>query len=160
MTNNLLQHLEKYANNSSVEEERDFNDDDNQSDHRKITQKTVPLVSHLRIVTRLTGRHSLSKMSNNPAMTSQIMTIFSNNSQNQDVADLIHDSDSDDDVECSNPLSTTIQQQSVNDSQDIYQKILQHEQQQIKGIQLANAGSGNLKVVNNYSVTSNTCVLV
>ena len=154
-TANIVQHLEKYAINPSIDEEPDFSDEKDRT-----TQKTVPPTTLLRFVTRLTGRHSLSKMSNDPAMASQMLTMFSSDSDNQNVADLIQDSESDDDVECLNLISSTIQQQSANDSQDIHQKILQHEQQQIKGIQLANAGSGNLKVVNNYSVTSSTCVLV
>lgn len=147
--------MERYASNPSKDEAPDFSDE-----KEEITQKTAPPTTLLRFVTRLTGRHSLSKMSNDPTMAAQMLTMFSSDSDNQNVADLIQDSESDDDLECLNRISSTVQRQSANDSQDIHQKVFQHEQQQIKGIQLANAGTGNLKVVNSYSITSSTCVLV
>ena len=45
------------------------------------------------------------------------------------------------------------------DLNDIRQKALEYDRQQLKGIQLANAGDGNLRIVNNYAVTSTTCNL-
>ena len=63
-------------------------------------------------------------------------------------------------VELSSNSSTSITPQSVGDDMnDIRQKVIEYEQQQIPGVQLANVGNQNLKIINNYSVTSNACSL-
>jgi hypothetical protein len=52
------------------------------------------------------------------------------------------------------------QQHVEMDLNDIRQKAVEYDRQQLKGIQFANASNGNPKVVNNYAVTSNTCTLI
>ncbi len=69
--------------------------------------------------------------------------------------------DDDDDIVIENPspaINASIEQEHNLD--DIREKTLEYDRQQIKGIQLANAGRNNLKIVNNYSVTSSTCALM
>ncbi|CAF0986663.1 unnamed protein product [Adineta steineri] len=68
--------------------------------------------------------------------------------------------DSLNEVEFSNNTSTTVTQQQIkHDMNDIHQKVVEYDQQQLTGVQLANVGNRNLKIINNYSVTSSTCSL-
>lgn len=46
-----------------------------------------------------------------------------------------------------------------DDLNDIHQSTLEYERQQFRGIQFANAGHTNPKVVNSYAMTSHTCSL-
>ena len=64
-------------------------------------------------------------------------------------------------IELPNNSSATVTQQHMGDDMnDIRQKVIEYEQQQVTGVQLANVGNQNLKIINNYSVTSNTCSLL
>ncbi|CAF3376500.1 unnamed protein product [Rotaria sp. Silwood1] len=172
---NLIEHMEKCTNMSSSDEESDFaanksEDDSNtksNNDGKAIIQKNQRPISLLRFVTRLDGRHLLSKMSSDAELQSKALTLFSEDSESFDMAQIIYDSDNenhndDHDVEYPGAVTTamTEQQPIEHDLDDIRQKTLEHNRQQLKGIQFANAGDGNLKVVNSYAVTSNTCTLI
>jgi hypothetical protein len=164
--------MEKYVNmSSSDEEESDFGEDDtesNKNDYKSTTQKLVQPVSLFRFVTRLNVRHSLSKMSNDKEIRSKVIAVCSNQSETLDITSTVDDSDNendDDDNDVQSPPDlinqNDEQQHHVDiDLNDIRQKALEYDRQQIKGIQFANAGNGNLKVVNNYPITSNTCILI
>ncbi|CAF4890295.1 unnamed protein product, partial [Rotaria magnacalcarata] len=71
------------------------------------------------------------------------------------------DHDDDNDVQTTDQINRVEdQQQSMEVAlNDIRQKRLEYDRQQIKGVQFSNVGDGNLKVVNNSSVTSSTCIL-
>ncbi|CAF1376924.1 unnamed protein product [Rotaria sp. Silwood1] len=106
-------------------------------------------------------------MSSDAELQSKALTLFSEDSESFDMAQIIYDSDNenhndDHDVEYPGAVTTamTEQQPIEHDLDDIRQKTLEHNRQQLKGIQFANAGDGNLKVVNSYAVTSNTCTLI
>ena len=151
--------MEKAANMSSSDD-ASGSDEDDALDPQSRTQTTVPPACLLRFVTRLTGRRPLSKMRTDASMVSQAMSYLSGKAERESYCQWIDDSDSDDVVESAQPTLKTAEQPCSDDLQDIHRTILQYEEQQIKGVQLANAGGGNLKLVNNYSVTSSTCVLV
>jgi hypothetical protein len=160
-TKTLIQHMEKAANMSSSDDGGSSDDDDDDPiGHQPRTQTSVTPVCLLRFVTRLNGRRPLSKMRNDASMVSQMISYLSNSSERESYCQAIDDSDSDEVVESPQPALTTVQQPCSDDLQDIHQTILQYDEQQIKGLQLANAGGGNLKLVNNYSVTSSTCALI
>ncbi|CAF1315304.1 unnamed protein product [Rotaria magnacalcarata] len=106
-------------------------------------------------------------MNNSDELRLKVMEIFSSYSKCLDFAQFADDTDNenldDDDDDVKSPCTTiaTIEQQNVeHDSDNICQKTLEYERQQLKGVQFANAGSGNLKVMNSYIVTSNTCNLI
>ncbi|CAF4992290.1 unnamed protein product, partial [Rotaria sp. Silwood1] len=153
--------MEKCTNMSSSDEESDFaanksEDDSNtksNNDGKAIIQKNQRPISLLRFVTRLDGRHLLSKMSSDAELQSKALTLFSEDSESFDMAQIIYDSDNenhndDHDVEYPGAVTTamTEQQPIEHDLDDIRQKTLEHNRQQLKGIQFANAGDGNLKV--------------
>jgi phosphoglycerate-specific signal transduction histidine kinase len=126
-------------------------------------QKNICPVSLFRCVTRLNDRHSLSKMSNSDELRLKVMELFSSNAKCADVKQVVDDSDNEnhDDVKSPCTTITTIKQQKAEHNlNDIRQKVLEYEREQLKGVQFANAGSGNLKVVNSYTVTSNTCTII
>ncbi|CAM4823526.1 unnamed protein product [Rotaria magnacalcarata] len=173
-TTKLVEHMEKCANFSSSDEEKsDFEDDDtaanhhsrNKSDTKASIKSNNRPVSLFRFVTRLKGRHSLSKMSSDNEMSSKVMATWLNQSETIDIGSMANDSDSeihddDNDVESPNMTGQHEEQQHVDtDLNSIRQKTLEYDQQQIKGIQFINAGDGNLKVVSNYAITSSTCIL-
>ncbi|CAF1171550.1 unnamed protein product, partial [Adineta ricciae] len=148
--NKLVEYLNKCADFGSSDEEKD----DEESDWK---ERSIAPISSFRFVTRLIGRCSHSKMKNDEEIRSKIISIFENTEETIDLTQVENDSD-DDDV-----VSTHIepQQATVNTNlDDIRQKTSEYDQNQIKGVQFANAGSANLKVINNHSVTSETCVIV
>jgi hypothetical protein len=163
------------AMSSGNEEESDFEEDDtelnhhptNKSDNKTTTQKSVQPITFFRFVTRLNGRHSLSKMSSDQEIRSKVMAIFLNHSETLDIAKMAddfgnenHDDDDNDIVSPGLIIQSEDKQHLDIDLNDIRRKGLEYDRQQLKGIQLANAGNGNLKVVNNYAVTSETCILI
>ncbi|CAF1011555.1 unnamed protein product [Adineta steineri] len=87
---------------------------------------------------------------------------FQESNKNENENKLIESvpNDSLNEVEFSNNTSTTVTQQQIkHDMNDIHQKVIEYDQQQLTGVQLANVGNRNLKIINNYSVTSSTCSL-
>ncbi|CAF4356681.1 unnamed protein product [Rotaria sp. Silwood2] len=66
--------------------------------------------------------------------------------------------DDDNDVQVPDSVIKTDEQKSIDDNlSGIRQKTLEFDQNQIKGIQFANAGDRNLKIVNNHAINSTTC---
>ncbi|CAF4119197.1 unnamed protein product [Adineta steineri] len=174
-TAKLIEHIEKTANmksddegESDLEEKEDKHDrhSTNKNVSNTSTQIMVQPASLFRCVTRLNGRHSLSKMSGDEEIRSKVMNTWTNISATINIAEIVDDSDNenhddDNDVESPGLIIQNEQEQHVNtDLSDIHQKVLEYDQQQLKGIQFANAGDGNLRVVNSYAVNSNTCIII
>ena len=151
--------MEKAANMSSSDD-ASSSDEEDALDPQSRNQTTAPPACLLRFVTRLTGRRPSSKMRTDASMVTQMMSYLSDNAERESYCQWIDDSDSEDVVEDHQLALATAQEPCSDDLQDIHRTILQYEEQQIKGVQLANAGGGNLKLVNNFSVTSSTCALV
>ena len=132
-------------------------------DYKNITQKLVEPCSLFRFVTRLNGRFSLSKMSSHQDIRSKVIAICSNQSEAVRLDDTVMDSDNENDHHDDNndvEIPKKEEQHFHIDLNDIRQKALEYDRQQLKGIRLANAGGGNLRIVNNYAVTSATCNLL
>jgi hypothetical protein len=159
--NKLVEHMEKCANMSSRDEEEDDSElnhhPTNKSDYKTTTQKLIQPVSFFRFVTRLNGQHSLSKMSSDKEIRSKVMAVFLNHSETLDIVTMADDSDNenhddDNDVESSGLIIQSEEQQHVDtDLNDIRQKVLEYDRQQLKGIQFINAGDGNSKVVQSWA---------
>ena len=161
-TRNLVQHLDKHVDLSSSEEESDDEKEEISHSHNPSSVEiTVPPIGQVRFVTRFASRNSPSTMSKDPEKFDAMRKIFSQNAEQTFITELINDSDLEENDASIPIIPETMTQPTVTDDlQEIHQKVLQHEEEQIKGVQLANAGRGNLKVVNNYSVTSKTCTIL
>ncbi|CAF3962519.1 unnamed protein product [Rotaria sordida] len=172
----LVEHIQACADMNSSDEDDDdgdfaADDDNNENDTqttkdavRNPIQKTVRPVTSLRFVTRLNGRHSQAKMNTASGTLLKFIELLSKNVNSICIKQLINDSDeenhNDDDVDMDSPIATNEHQYVENDLNDIRQKTFEYDQQQLKGIHLANVGNQNLKVINSYSVTSNTCIII
>ncbi|CAF4749468.1 unnamed protein product [Rotaria sp. Silwood2] len=171
-TKRLVDHVEKCGNMSSSDEDEfdldDDNDKTNQQSKKKKNgqanvQKFASPTSLFRIVTRLNGRHSLSKMRNDEEIRSQVMTISLDNSETVDMTKMVNNSDDENyddnnDVQVPDFVITTDEHKNIDaDLNDIRQRTLEFNKNQIKGIQFANAGDRNLKIANNHAITSSTC---
>ncbi|CAF3166483.1 unnamed protein product [Rotaria sp. Silwood2] len=171
-TTRLVDHMEKCNNMSSSDEEKsDLEDEDRKIDHQSKNKKNdqtniqnfASPTSLFRIVTRLNGRYSLSKMRRDEEIRSQVMTISLDSSETLDLPTMTDDSDDenyddDNDVQVPDSVIKTDEQKSIDDNlSGIRQKTLEFDQNQIKGIQFANAGDRNLKIVNNHTINSTTC---
>ena len=64
------------------------------STNKSTTRKLLQPASFFRFITRLNGRHSLSKMSSDEEIRSKVMTICSNQSEIFDSMEMVNDSDS------------------------------------------------------------------
>ncbi|CAF4211784.1 unnamed protein product [Rotaria sp. Silwood2] len=171
-TKRLVDHVEKCGNMSSSDEDESDLDNDNdktnqQSKKKKNDQANVQKFaspnSLFRIVTRLNERHSLSKMKNDEEIRSQVMIISLDNSETLDMTKMVNNSDDEkyddnNDVQVPDFVITTDEHKNIDtDLNDIRQKTLEFNKNQIKEIQFANAGDRNLKIVNNHAITSSTC---
>ena len=161
---------------SEEEEELDAEEGNATSDHspthknvnKTMTQKSVQSTSFFRFVTRLNNRHPLSKMSNDEEIRTKVVYICYHNPDVLDIVQMVHDSkdeihDGDDDNDVVSPIVVVQngKQQDIDaDLDDIRQKVVEYERQQLKGVQFINASDGNPKILNNYSVTSTTCTLI
>jgi hypothetical protein len=152
--------LQSFMDMSSDDYESEIgsDDDDKQSsiyNKRKIIQ---PITSY-RYVHRFNGNHSLTKMKNDESYRIHFLKTYAAVSDLPDTSEIvIEDSDiddDDDDIVSENKLPI----EEEHNLDDIREKTLQYDRQQIKGIQLANAGT-NIKIINNYSVTSSTCIIM
>jgi hypothetical protein len=82
-------------------------------------------------------------------------------SESADDSDEESQIDDDQDVVYNDPtMLSNIQEDLGNDLNDIREKTMEYDRQQIKGIHFANAGEENLRVVNSYQVASSTCILI
>lgn len=153
----LIKHLDNMANDDSSEEDDKVNLEADEDEMKKdqLTknpiQKCVAPISRFRFVTRLAGEYSPSKMSDEKERRRQMLDLISDRWKDLDVSSL---ADDDDDV-----VQPTVKD-FADDVKDINEKVVQHDQEQLRGIQFANAGSENLKVVNSYSVSSKSCTLI
>ncbi|CAF1355188.1 unnamed protein product [Rotaria magnacalcarata] len=170
----LEKHIEKCGKfGSSDEDESNFESDEEEAassktkrrkDSRTVRTIASP-ISIFRLVTRLNGRHSLSKMRNDEIIRSQINTVFMESSEASKIASMAQDSDDDDhdddDVQVPNVTIRADRDKNIETAlNDIRQKNSVYDEQQIKGVQFANAGDQNPKVVNNYAMNSSTCNLI
>jgi hypothetical protein len=159
----VVEQMEYFMDISSSDYDSDLENDheinDKQADMYK-TQKIIQPTTSYRYVHRFNGQHSLSKMKNDESHRIYFLTNYADVSNLPDTSeDLINDSDdNDDDNDIVMEVQSPIEQEHNLD--DIRQKTLEYDRQQLKGIQLANAGSNNLKIINNYPMTSNTCILL
>lgn len=131
-----------------------------------IMKKTPKVITSYRYVHRLNPKVSLSKMKDDEDYEKYFLAQFAESSYDPKMFDIVID---DSDIDENDDADVVIENQSSGNHNaaeqetnldDIRQKALEHNQQQIKGIHLANAGANNIKVVNNYSVTSSTCALM
>ena len=151
---------------SSDDFDTDFENDQElegkEFDVYKVNKMIVPTTSY-RYIHHLNKKFSLSKIENDEVHKKHFVNTFVDTSKVMGGPDIVINDDDDDDddivIEDQTPLDHNSTEQETN-LDDIRQKVLQHNQQQIKGIHLANAGANNIKVVNNYSVTSSTCTLM
>ena len=121
------------------------------------TQKTT---ASYRFVHRLHGRHPLARMKNDELHRTHFLREYGGAISLPPVTEnLIDDFDDDDVVPDPSPTIDCHEEQEHN-LDDIREKTLVHDREQLKGIHLANAGANNLKIVNHSSVTSSTCTLL
>ncbi|CAF4122500.1 unnamed protein product [Rotaria magnacalcarata] len=104
-------------------------------------------------------------MRNDEIIRSQINTVFMESSEASKIASMAQDSDDDDhdddDVQVPNVTIRADRDKNIETAlNDIRQKNSVYDEQQIKGVQFANAGDQNPKVVNNYAMNSSTCNLI
>lgn len=175
----LVKHIEDCATfDSSSDEESGDEMDADQAEHLLATkiygidnpkQSPAPK-THYRHITHLNTRNFRTKMINIEQYREQVSKLQSIETRTTEIASIAKDSadehehkctDDDEDVKfVINPLPTDTQVNMDQALDDIRQKAVEHDRQQLKGIHLANAGDGNLKVVNSYTVTSSTCILI
>ncbi|UJR34569.1 hypothetical protein I4U23_027345 [Adineta vaga] len=166
---NLVQQLQKRFNADSSDDGSDLSDydsDTNSHENNKIYWKTKMSLSipSFRLVTRFPTQCSPSKMNSDEKLISKIIPMFCDDSNDDSECNeqIIHvvDSNHPNDqphgkIENQLIVNSTIE----DDLNDIRQSTLEHERQQIRGIQFANAGHTNVRIINNYPITSNTCSL-
>ena len=153
-------------NDSESDDENNVENDDKQLDTYNIAKIKQPKTSY-RYVHSLNGKISLSKMKTDQSHRSYFLKYYARISSISDAPEsMIDDSDVDNNDEDDDTVTETLSSQinlpieQKHNLDDILEKTVEHDQQQIKGIELANAGANNLKVINNYSVTSQTCMLM
>lgn len=164
--------MENYMDISSDDYDTDIESDKEMDDKQYqiySTKKVIQPVPSYRYVHRLNGKLSLSKMKTDKSYRVYFLTRNPANDPEgpdpseivTDDSDIDDDDDDDDDIVVENEtpvINSSIKQEHNLD--DIREKTLEYDRQQIKGIQLANAGGNNPKIINNYSVTSSTCILM
>ncbi|CAF3642827.1 unnamed protein product [Rotaria sordida] len=167
---NIVEQMENFMDMSSDDYDSDIENDDKELDAYKARKMIQPITSY-RYVHRLNAKLSLSKMKSGKSYRAYFLKYYAgfpyqSGTSDFAISDSDKDNDDDDDIVIENqsPINNTSieqqQQQQQYNLDDIREKTLEYNRQQIKGIQLANAGANNLKVVNNYSVTSNTCIVM
>lgn len=175
----LVKHMEECADvDSSSDDDSDDGNDDVKTEsspsnkqHGAMTAEQNPAPTTLyAFLKNSKGRFSQTKMMNGDEFRERISKLKSSETRTAEMALLLNDSteekenncvDDDQDVTFVNNTEVTNEQQNMDQAlDDIRQKTIEHDRQQLKGIQLANAGDGNLKVVNSYPVTSSTCNLI
>lgn len=156
----MIDHLDKYnLNDSSSSDDSDDEDSKKVQKDAKSKENIVIPTASFRFVTRLDRNFPDSKMERDTSYGQHMMN-FLNQTENVDKTKINDDSDSTDVVTDPDIVLTNIEipkSKSDDDVKDIKKKIVEHEENQIKGIQLANAGRSDVKVVNSHAVTSHTC---
>ena len=136
-----------YESHLSSDEEQE-----NLSEQYRVKKLSAPKDSY-RFIHRFNGRHSLTKMKIEQQFREYYFNVFLERQATN--ADDVYD-DSEESVNTPEESSKPKNEENY-DLEEIRQKTVEHDQQQLKGIQFANAGSNNLKIVNNHSVTAKTC---
>ena len=137
-------------NDSDLDE--DANDKDDSGQNIYAVKRTKAPTTSYRFVHRLNCKFTASKMK----IDQFARTCFCY--RVRDVA-VIDDSDVDTDDNNDVITANTSLVAETHNLNEIREKIIEHERQQIKGVQLANANTTNPTIINDYSVTSSTCVL-
>jgi len=155
--------LDRSSSDYESEIESDHEKDGKQLDTYNIRKIIQPITSY-RYVHRFNGKHLLSKMKNDESYRTYFLKNYAAIYNLPDTSEIvIDDSDIDDDddivIENQSPIINSSIEEKHN-LDDIHEKTLEYDRQQVKGIHLANAGANNLKIINNYSVTSSTCILM
>ena len=119
-------------------------DEQGLSESSKI-QRIDPPSTFYRYVRQLVGRHSRTRMKSDELYVHRFLEQYL---QLKHIPGCMEDLLDDSPVEENHSLD------------GIRAKTEEYDRQQLKGVQLANAGSNNLKIVNSYSVTSSTCALM
>jgi len=157
--------MENFMDKSSSDYESDDEMNNELDDTHKMIKVIQPITSY-RYVHSLNGKLSLSKMKTDPSYRTYFLVNYADISNSSDISHVVIDDsdvdDNDDDEVIIDALSQGINSsvKQEHNLDDIREKTLEHDRQQIKGIHFANAGGNNLKIINDYSVTSNTCMLL
>ena len=159
----IVEQVQNYLDMSSDDYDSDLDSDD-QAQYNDNTRKVIQPITSFRYVSRLRGKLPLAKMHNEESYRLHFLKNYAGISMIDKTSEItIDDSDvddDDDDIVTVNPVPVTNSgNEQTHNLDDLRAKSLEYDRQQIKGIQLANAGANNLKIINNYSVTSSTCVL-
>ncbi|CAF0893381.1 unnamed protein product [Adineta steineri] len=158
----VMKQIEAYQEMSSDDYHSDFEvmEDNNDSTVKRTPQ---PITSY-RYVNRLNGKFSSSKMKTDESYRTYFLANYIDRSDEPDTTNtMIDDSDSDDNDDVITETPPQVENTLIkpeHNLDDIHEKTMEHDRQQIKGIQLANVGVNNPKIINDYSVTSNTCMLL
>ena len=161
---NVLEQMESYMDMSASDyTTEDDSDSDNSKVNKDDVQKMIQPMTSYRYVYRLNINLSLSKMKRDSTHRKYFLRNHADISDQSGTSDIeIDDSDDDDnDIVTENQSSvvdTSTKQEHNLD--DIREKTLEYEQRQVKGIQFANAGANNVKIINNYALTSKTCMIL
>ncbi|UJR24207.1 hypothetical protein I4U23_027173 [Adineta vaga] len=177
----LVQHIERCAGMKPSHDDDDNDDDDDddimkesnvefnareESDSIGTIEERERPVSAFCQVRHFYGRYSPSNTNDTVDTESDVMNILSKDSKYIDTkfADVgFNEEDRVKETDTRSPSTTTAivdKQHTKHDLSDIRRKVIEYDQQQLKGVQLANAGSQNLKVLNSHPITSNTCTLL
>jgi hypothetical protein len=164
----IVDQIDKFNEMSSDDYDSEIESDEElkgqQYDAYKRKKILQPITSY-RYTYRLKGKLPLSKMktdqSHEKYFVSDDAQISTYIQKSEIVIDDSDNDDDDDDVVIENQ-SSVINHSNVpqHNLDDIREKSLEYDRQQIKGIQLANAGANNLRITNNYTVTSTTCTIL
>ena len=154
----VAEQIDQFLDLSSSEDDSDMEAESNvESELSKVYRMDSPAVSY-RFLYQLRGQHPLSKMKTDEIYPHRFLEQYVNLNEIPGwMGDLLDDSEGEAEVE-KPPSPPPIEAEHNLD--DIRARTVEYDRQQLKGVQLANAGSNNLKIVNNYSVTSNTCALL
>jgi hypothetical protein len=164
----LAEEMEQFMDKSSSDYDSDLEIGDGMDNKLDDTHKMIKVIQPItsyRYVHSLNGKLSLSKMKTDPSYRTYFLVNYADISKSSDISHVVIDDsdvDDNDDDEIIDPLSQGINSsvKQEHNLDDIREKTLEHDRQQIKGIHFANAGGNNLKIINDYSVTSNTCMLL
>jgi len=163
----VVEQIETFAEMSSDSDSDDFSETettDEEFNANKVVKVAQPKTSY-RFVHRLNGKFSPNKMKSDESYRTHFMRKYVIAAETPEISETpIDDSDIDDndDVVINNlpvEVLSNKQKQEYN-FDEIRQKVDEFDRQQIKGVQFANAGSNNIKIVNNHAVTSKSCTIM
>ena len=161
---NIIEQLDKYMDMSSDDYDSDLESDDGNNSKRLDLSKianNASISTSYRYVRRLNSKFPLNKMKSDEFYRTYFLKNYADMFNLPDTPEVvIEDDDVDDDDSDVIMESSSNEQKQEHNYDETRQKVDEFDRQQIKGIQFANAGSNNIKIVNNHAVTSNTCILM